>query len=154
MTKSEAFASDFVDSLERHESGAFWFMNKNKETKKQRASSTNRNQTKCRLICVKGGECLKGAAFVGDTDAKVLMTHVMSRYKSEFMRISYVYLADHELAKIAVSNAFFIMARRLNQYPGQTEEKVWALRHLLTELRRLNIMKSMGLRPFIRKRRR
>ena len=23
MTKSEAFASDFVDSLERHESGAF-----------------------------------------------------------------------------------------------------------------------------------
>ncbi len=32
---------------------------------------------------------MKGAAFVGDTDAEVLMTHVMSRYKSEFMRISY-----------------------------------------------------------------
>ena len=95
---------------------------------------------------------MKGAAFVGDTDVEVLMTHVMSRYKSEFMRISYVYLADHELAKIAVSNAFLTMARRLNQYPGQAEEKVWALRHLMTELRRLNIMKSIGLRPFIRKR--
>lgn len=97
---------------------------------------------------------MKGAAFVGDTDAEVLMAHVMSRYKSEFMRVSYVYLADHELAEIAVSNAFLTMARRLNQYPGQAEEKVWALRHLMTELRRLNIMKSIGLRPFIRKRRR
>ena len=97
---------------------------------------------------------MKGSAFVGEKSTEELMTHIMSRYKSEFMRISYVYLADHELAKIAVSNAFLIMARRLNQYPGQTEEKVWALQYLMTELRRLNIMKSMGLRPFIRKRRR
>ena len=97
---------------------------------------------------------MKGAAFIGDTDAEVLMTHVMSRYKSEFMHISYVYLSDHELAEIAVSNVFLTMARRLNRYPGQSEEKVWALRYLMTELRRLNKMKSMGLRPFIRKRRR
>ena len=97
---------------------------------------------------------MKGSALVGEKSTEELMTHIMSRYKSEFMRISYVYLADHALAKIAVSNAFLIMARRLNQYPGQTEEKVWALQYLMTELRRLNIMKSMGLRPFIRKRRR
>ena len=74
---------------------------------------------------------MKGAAFIGDTDAEVLMTHVMSRYKSEFMHISYVYLSDHELAEIAVSNVFLTMARRLNRYPGQAEEKVWALRYLI-----------------------
>ena len=97
---------------------------------------------------------MKGSALVGEKSTEELMTHIMSRYKSEFMHISYVYLSDHELAEIAVSNVFLTMARRLNRYPGQAEEKVWALRYLMTELRRLNKMKSMGLRPFIRKRRR
>ena len=97
---------------------------------------------------------MKGSALVGEKSTEELMTHIMSRYKSEFMHISYVYLSDHELAEIAVSNVFLTMARRLNRYPGQSEEKVWALRYLMTELRRLNKMKSMGLRPFIRKRRR
>ena len=97
---------------------------------------------------------MKGSALVGEKSTEELMTHIMSRYKSEFMHISYVYLSDHELAEIAVSNVFLTLARRLNRYPGQAEEKVWALRYLMTELRRLNIMKSMGLRPFIRKRRR
>lgn len=97
---------------------------------------------------------MKGSALVGEKSTEELMTHIMSRYKSEFMHISYVYLSDHELAEIAVSNVFLTLARRLNRYPGQSEEKVWALRYLMTELRRLNKMKSMGLRPFIRKRRR
>lgn len=97
---------------------------------------------------------MKGSALVGEKSTEELMTHIMSRYKSEFMHISYVYLSDHELAEIAVSNVFLTLARRLNRYPGQAEEKVWALRYLMTELRRLNKMKSMGLRPFIRKRRR
>ena len=84
----------------------------------------------------------------------VLIERIMVRYKCEFVRISFVYLADSQLANVAVTNTFLILSRRLHQYPGENEEKVWALRYLMRELHRLKLLKGIGLRSIILARRR
>lgn len=83
------------------------------------------------------------------TENEIMMKQIMSRYKKEFVRISFVYLADSQLVNVAVTNTFLILSRRLHQYPGENEEKVWALRYLMRELHRLKFLKGIGLKPLI-----
>ena len=111
---------------------------------------TNRFLFFSRLICVMEGKTLKGKERKGlQTNDQDLIEHIMARYKYEFVRVSFVYLAEPQLANVAVTNTFLILSRRLHQYPGENEEKVWALRYLMRELHRLKFLKGIGLKPLI-----
>lgn len=69
-----------------------------------------------------------GVAFMTDTERETALIRMMEQYRTQLIRMAYLYLGDLALAEDAVQETFLKAYAHMNSFRGDSTEKTWLMR--------------------------
>ena len=79
-----------------------------------------------------------------DVQREQELTHMMADYKTQLMRIAYMYLGDESLAEDAVQDTFIKAYTHMDRFRGESSKKTWLTRIIINTCK--DVRKSVYFR--------